>query len=131
MPHIWVEYSANLEPELDIHRFMKVVQEASVGDGKVFPFAGTRIRAVPISTYLIADGHPDNAFVHVEVKIGHGRAQDEKEALCDRVFAAIRSYLAPIRDSRPLGTSMQVEEADPVLNQKDSNYRDYLKRRAT
>ena len=32
--------------------------------------------------------------------------------------------------ARPLGLSLQIEEADPVLNYKLNNYRDYLKARA-
>jgi len=130
MPHIWVEYSANIEKELEVPRFMEAVQLASVGDGRVFPFAGTRVRAVSVRQYLIADGHPDNAFVHVLIRIGHGRSQAEKEALGARAYRAVEAYLAPMMGRRPLGISLQVEEADPVLNYKASNYRDYLKVRS-
>lgn len=130
MPHIWIEYSANLRPQLNVRALMKTVQDAAVDDGSVFPLAGARTRAVCIEDYLIVDGHPDNTFVHVTLKIGHGRDDAVKKRAADRVFAALQEALAPIMAARPLGISMQIEEADPVLNYKSNNYREYVKTRA-
>ena len=76
--------------------------------------------------YLIVDGHPDNAFVHVTLRIGHGRSDEQKAALGARVFEALTAALAPQMASRPLGLSMQIEEAHPVLNYKLNNYREHL-----
>lgn len=126
MPHIWIEYSANIEAELGLDGLMQTVQDAAVGDGSVFPLAGARTRAVPVQRYRIADGHPDNAFVHVVLKVGHGRPLAEREACAKRTFAALQQALAAIMASRPLGLSLQLDEADPVLNYKDSNYREHL-----
>ena len=130
MPHIWIEYSANLRPEIDVRALMKTVQDTAIDDGSVFPLAGARTRAICIDDYLIVDGHPDNAFVHVTLKIGHGRDEAVKKRAGERIFAALQQALAPVMASRPLGITMQIEEADPVLNYKSNNYRDYLKARA-
>lgn len=126
MPHIWIEYSANLEPDLQLEPLMHTVQDAAIGDGTVFPLAGARTRAVPVQRYLIADGHPDNTFIHVVLKVGHGRPLAEREACATRTFDALRAATAELMSSRPLGLSLQLEEADPVLNYKHNNYRDYL-----
>ena len=128
MPHIWIEYSANLD--LDTRALMRAVQDAAVGDGSLYPLAGARTRAVRVDDYLIAEGHPDNAFVHVLLRIGHGRSAAQQAALGERAFQALRDALAPEMARRPLGLSLQVEEADAVLNYKHSNYRDYLAARA-
>ncbi|GAA5235766.1 5-carboxymethyl-2-hydroxymuconate Delta-isomerase [Verticiella sediminum] len=130
MPHIWIEYSANLAPSIDLPAVMAEVQAAAVGDGSVFPLAGARTRAVPVQDYRIADGHPDNAFVHVLLRVGHGRSEAERDALGQRVFATLRKAFAPIMAQRPLGLSLQVDEAHPTLNYKHSNYREYLAERA-
>lgn len=130
MPHIWIEYSSNLRPQLELPKLMKTIQDAAIDDGSVFPLAGARTRGVSIDDYLIVDGHPDNAFVHVTLKIGHGRDLQTKKQLGERVFAALREATAPIMAARPLGLSMQIDEADPVLNYKNNNYREYLKARA-
>ncbi|WP_454669308.1 fumarylacetoacetate hydrolase family protein [Achromobacter kerstersii] len=128
MPHIWIEYSGNLA--LDTRALMRTVQAAAVGDGSLFPLAGARTRALRVDDCLIVDGHPDNAFVHVVLRIGHGRNDAQKAALGERVFQALTTALAPQMAARPLGISMQIEEADPVLNYKLNNYRDYLAARA-
>ncbi|MBV6303988.1 5-carboxymethyl-2-hydroxymuconate Delta-isomerase [Candidimonas humi] len=130
MPHIWIEYSSNLRPQLEVRKLMKTIQDAAIDDGSVFPLAGARTRAIAIDDYLIVDGHPDNSFVHLTLKIGHGRDLETKKQLGERVFAALREATAPIMAARPLGLSMQIDEADPVLNYKTNNYRDYLKARA-
>ena len=128
MPHIWIEYSGNLD--LDTRALMRTVQDAAIGDGSLFPLAGARTRAVRIDDCLIVDGHPDNAFVHVLLRIGHGRSDAQKSALGERVFRALTDAMAAQMAARPLGLSLQIEEADPVLNYKLNNYRDYLKARA-
>ncbi|CUJ25089.1 fumarylacetoacetate hydrolase family protein [Achromobacter kerstersii] len=128
MPHIWIEYSGNLA--LDTRALMRTVQAAAVGDGSLFPLAGARTRALRVDDCLVVDGHPDNAFVHVVLRIGHGRNDAQKAALGERVFQALTTALAPQMAARPLGISMQIEEADPVLNYKLNNYRDYLAARA-
>lgn len=129
MPHIWIEYSANLSKSVDLPELMQTVQDAAVGDGSVFPLAGCRTRGVRIDDYLIVDGHPDNAFVHVLLKVGHGRPVAERDALGRRTFAALQAALAEVMAARPLGLSLHIEEADPVLNYKQSNYREHLARR--
>jgi len=128
MPHIWIEYSGNLA--LDTRKLLQTVQDAAVGDDSLFPLAGARSRALRVDDCLIVDGHPDNAFVHVVLRIGHGRSDEQKAALGERVFRALTAALAPHMAARPLGISMQIEEADPVLNYKLNNYRDYLAARA-
>lgn len=130
MPHIWIEYSSNLRPQLELPKLMKTIQDAAIDDGSVFPLAGARTRGVCVDDYLIVDGHPDNAFVHVTLKVGHGRDLETRKQLGERVFAALREATAPIMAARPLGLSMQIDEADPVLNYKHNNYREYLKARA-
>lgn len=128
MPHIWIEYSANLD--LDTRKLMREVQDAAVGDGSLYPLAGARTRALRIDDYLIVDGHPDNAFVHVLLRIGHGRSTAQQAALGERVFQALERALAADMARRPLGISLQIQEADPVLNYKRNNYREYLAARA-
>lgn len=128
MPHIWIEYSGNLD--LDTRTLMRTVQDAAVGDGSLFPLAGARTRALRVDDCLIVDGHPDNAFVHVVMRIGHGRSDAQKAALGQRVFQALTAALAPHMAAGPLGISLQIEEADPVLNYKLNNYRDHLSARA-
>ncbi len=126
MPHIWVEYSSNLLPEINVDSMLETVQAAAIGDGDVFPLAGARTRGIPINQYRIVDGNPDNAFVYVLLRIAAGRDVSAKQAAGQRILEALQDYLAPITANRPMGISVQLQEVADTLNFKTSNYRDYL-----
>src|SRR5262249_29148237 len=73
MPHITVEYTANLKPEADIPGLLAKINDVLIAQNGVFPVGGIRSRAIELSDFRIADGAADDAFVHVTVKIGAGR----------------------------------------------------------
>ncbi|MGN6451325.1 MAG: 5-carboxymethyl-2-hydroxymuconate Delta-isomerase [Brucella intermedia] len=130
MPHRWVEYSANIEKEISVPQLLETVQDALIDDGSIFPLAGARTRGVRVDNYLVVDGHPDNAFVHVLLRVASGRSEVDRKAAGERVFAKVKDNLAALMASRPLGLSVQMEESDGTVNLKTSNYRDYLRMRA-
>jgi 5-carboxymethyl-2-hydroxymuconate isomerase len=129
MPHIWVEYSANLDAVVAIDRLLDSVHETALATG-VFPVGGTRTRGVRVEKYRIADGHPDNGFVHVVLRIGHGRDAATKKRAAEAVFATVCEFLSGVMEKRPLGISLELQELDPILNFKLNNIHDYVARRA-
>ena len=64
MPHLIVEYSGNLEKQLDMPAILRVVHDAALATG-VFPFGGIRTRGERRDLYLIADA----TFVFLPKKI--------------------------------------------------------------
>jgi 5-carboxymethyl-2-hydroxymuconate isomerase len=64
MPHFTVEYSANLAPEIRAPELLLALRDAAMATGE-FELAAMRLRAEPREVYLLADGHPENAFVHI------------------------------------------------------------------
>jgi 5-carboxymethyl-2-hydroxymuconate isomerase len=128
MPHIVVEYSANLRPRIDLPALLQTLHATAVDTG-VFPFAGTRTRAVARTDYLIADGHPDNAFIHVTLRIGHGRDLETRRRAGQQVFDALCAALAPVQAASPLAISFEVQEIDPDLNFKRNNLHQYVEAR--
>ena len=129
MPHFIIEYSANLERELDLPAFVDVVHEAALATG-IFPLKGMRTRAARRDTYRIADGHPDNGFVHLIARIGHGRTTEVKKAGGQAIFDAVTAYLKPLSDRLPLAISFEIQEIDPDLNFKANNLSEWLESRA-
>lgn len=128
MAHIVIEYSAGLRDRLDLAAFLAEVHRAALATG-VFPIGGIRTRAYEAEYYVIADGHPDNAFVHLSVKVGHGRDLETRKRACEAIFAAACGYLAPLFEELPLGISLEMQEIDPVLTHKKNNLHEYVKRR--
>ena len=129
MAHIVIEYSANLRGQFDLDGFLKAVHEAALATG-VFPIGGIRTRAYEAQHYVIADAHPDNAFVHLSLKVGHGRDVDTRKRACEAIFTAACRQLAPLFERVPLGIALEMQEIDPVLTFKKNNLHDYVKQRA-
>jgi 5-carboxymethyl-2-hydroxymuconate isomerase len=128
MAHILIEYSANLTQDIDFPSFLEAVHRAALGTG-VFPIGGLRTRAYAAEHYRIADGHADNAFVHVMLRVGHGRDVETRKRACAAIFAALCEQLAAVFGRRPLGISLEMQEIDPVLTLKQNNLHEYVKQR--
>jgi 5-carboxymethyl-2-hydroxymuconate isomerase len=120
MPHFILEYSRNLEPELDVPELFRKLRTAALETG-VFPPGGIRFRAYPCETYLVADGKPENAFVHLTLKLGHGRTLDVRRSAGEKLFSALTEHLNPIYEKRPLAISFEMRELDPELSFKKNN----------
>jgi 5-carboxymethyl-2-hydroxymuconate isomerase len=125
MPHQIIEYSANLESRIDIESIVDGLHETAMGiDG--LPVGGLRTRAAKREHYQVADRHPDNAFIHVILKLGHGRPLEKRRAFGEALFAALCELLEPVTSTSPLAISFEIQEIDPELTWKKNNLRDYM-----
>jgi len=129
MPHLTIEYSDNLVPPLDVQRLVDRLHGAALETG-LFEIGALRTRAVARTHYRIADGHPDNAFVHVVLRLRQGRDAARVRRAGETIFAAIGDALAPIHDAGPLGISFEIQEIDPGLSFKRNNLHEIVRRRA-
>lgn len=120
MPHIFVEYSANLEAHVDMRELLGVIHADALETG-VFPLGGIRVRAAPRDLYIIADGNPDNCFVHITLLIGTGRTPEVKKAACDKIFKAVCDHLAEVFEGHPLAISLTLNELNPELTYRHNN----------
>ncbi len=128
MPHIIVEYSANVGGRMSPQSLVECVHEAALRTG-VFPIGGTRTRAAERSCYRIADGHPDNAFVHIVLRIGHGRDLETRRRAAEEVFGEVCKFLEPLSQSSPLGISLEIQEIDPAVSLKKNNLHEHVRAR--
>ncbi len=128
MPHQIIEYSANLEPKLRLSELIATLHETAASV-EAFPLAGLRTRAVRRDHYRIADDYPENGFVHVVLRIAHGRPLDVQQAAGSRIFEALCGHLEPIYSRSPLAISFEMQEINPDLRWKQNNLREYLAKR--
>ncbi len=128
MPHLIVEYSANLEKHLDIKEVLRTVHEAAIDTG-MFPITGIRTRAERRDAYIIADAHPDNGFVHVQARIGTGRTPEARQKAGEHIFAAMKKATAAHASKKPIGVSFEFCEIDPVGAGKFNSVADHVEAR--
>ena len=128
MPHLIVEYSDNLEQALDMTALVRALHEAAIETG-VFPIGGIRTRAARRDIYRIADGHSDNAFIHMQARIGAGRPAEVRQQAAEHIFARLKAETTKVFASRPLGLTIEIVEIDPVGSLKHNNLHDIVAER--
>lgn len=125
MPHFIIEYSGNLEGEIDIGALCEVIRATAAGIA-TFPMAGIRVRAIRVDHYAIADGNPQHGFIDMSIRLRQGRPQEVKEAAAAEVFEAARAFVADVMVRRPLALSLEMRDIDASLSPKTGSIRDFL-----
>ena len=91
MPHIVLEYSANL-PELSDFRalFTEVHQVLHRTGGIKIENCKSRVREA--GHYHVGDGHADNAFVHLDVEFVKGRSAEVRQSIGRECLEVLKKY---------------------------------------
>ena len=126
MPHIQIDYSANLEAAVDMPGFCETLR-ATAATIEAFPLAGIRVRALRVDHYAIADGNPAHGFIDISVRLRGGRPLAVGEAATQALFDAAQAFLAPVMATRSLALSMEMRDIDPALSPKSGSIRDHMK----
>jgi 5-carboxymethyl-2-hydroxymuconate isomerase len=127
MPHLNIEYSANLGDSLDIQALVNRIHETALETG-IFPLGGVRTRAEPRKYYRIANGDPRAGYIHLMVRIGSGRDIETRRNAGERIFAALCDFTDEIYQSRPLALSFELHEIPPEMAWRKNNLHDLLKK---
>ena len=128
MPHFILEYSANLDDDLDLDGLFGALHETAMDTG-VFALGGVRFRAHRCDHYLVADGDPDNAFVHLTARIGRRRDPDVRREVGEKIFNTLTEYLDGLYRERPLAISFELTELTFGLSFRKNNIHERIKRK--
>ncbi|WP_299742771.1 5-carboxymethyl-2-hydroxymuconate isomerase [uncultured Tateyamaria sp.] len=125
MPHIVIDYSANLDDQLDMHGLCLALKDAAAATG-VFPAAGIRVRAHAAQHSVVADGDPNHSFIDIVIRLAAGRTEDQKTLATDAVFEAAKAFTADYMAHQPFMLSLELREIDQNHSRKTSSIRNYL-----
>ena len=125
MPHFTIEYSANLEPRVDIDAAVEVVRKAAVKTG-IFPLGGIRVRAIRCEHYAIADGSSDAGFVAMLLRLGEGRDLPARQKAGEHIFKALSDFLEPAFAHGKLALSFDMQINDKDMSWKRNNIHQHL-----
>jgi 5-carboxymethyl-2-hydroxymuconate isomerase len=110
MPHLTIEYSANL-PADEVGLACGVLHQVLAADG-AFELGAIRVRAMCCEIYEIADSHPDNAFFAMILRIGAGRSKPDIQRIGNALLAKIEPHFTE-RLARPhFALSLDIVEND-------------------
>ena len=132
MPHLEIQYTANLEADADMTGLCRTLTATLVGlrndaGEPVFPLTGTRVMAWPAAHYAVADGAPDRAFIYLLLRIKPGRSDAIKKKAGDALLAAALAHLKPVFAQHAVGLTLEVDEGAHIYEGKQNNLANYMK----
>jgi 5-carboxymethyl-2-hydroxymuconate isomerase len=127
MPHLIIEYSANVADHVDIDRLVDALHDAALASG-VAALDALRTRAVQHDHYAVADRHPDNAFVAVTARLGGGRSRDDQQRVIDTLIDALDDAVGAA--GRTMMLSVEYQEIDPTRRINRNHLRPLVRERA-
>lgn len=87
MPHCLIEYSQNLSDKQPVQNLLEAVFDGVEQSG-LFERSHIRVRAKVFADFLLAS--PDDAFVHVTLRLHQGRNSEQRKQLSAMVLQALR-----------------------------------------
>src|SRR4051812_28853297 len=122
MPHVVVEYTANLGEQARIPELLQRINRHLNAQDSMFPTGGIRSRAIELQHWCIADGsNNEDAFVHLSVRIGRGRSAEDLKRVFDGLFEQLKTHYADTWDKRGMALSMEVNEFSEAGTWKHNN----------
>jgi 5-carboxymethyl-2-hydroxymuconate isomerase len=125
MPHFTIEYSANIEPRVDIAAVCELVRKTAVETG-IFPLGGIRVRAIRCAHFAIADGRADLGFLDMLLRIGEGRDLATRKAAGEHIFKALSAHLDQVFAQSKFALSFDMQINDKDTSWKRNNIHDML-----
>jgi 5-carboxymethyl-2-hydroxymuconate isomerase len=107
MPHLTLEYSDNLE--VDVQPLLARLHAEVVATGAI-NLKGIKSRAIKHSQYRVADGDPDYAFVHVGLLIREGRPIEVQKEATQRVMKVLKESFGHLFEKRKLSLTVDLKE---------------------
>jgi 5-carboxymethyl-2-hydroxymuconate isomerase len=115
MPHLTIEYSANIEAH--IAGLCHALRDVMLASG-LFEIGAIRVRARPCPHFAIADELPQNAFADIILRIGKGRSNQEKSTVGQAIIGCAETHFASLLLQPHFALSLEVQEISPQFSWK-------------
>lgn len=117
MPHLTLEYTANLE-DFPASRVLARLNGSLLASGQ-FEGPDIKSRALALDCFQVGDGMSDAAFVHVTLSLLADRTPETKKALSEALLDAVQHVVSPPGHLQAcLQTTVEVRDLDRALYSK-------------
>lgn len=117
MPHLTIQHSPALGERHDMAALCAALRQVMIAQG-CFPVGGIRVRAWPTPAEALADGHPDNAYADMLLRMGAGRPDAVKRAAGAALMAAAEAFFADDLATPHMMLALEIIEIDPEFSWK-------------
>ena len=116
MPHLNIEYSANLADAFDVPTALRRVNDVVLATG-LFEPAQVKSRAIALEHFRIGNADEGEAMVHARIHVVTGRSLQVRQALAKSVVATLQSALGPV-PGLIVQITAEVNEMDEAIYSK-------------
>lgn len=117
MPHLTMEYSANLDDRVDMSRLCHRLRDTLLDTG-YFEIGAVRVRAIRCDHYSVADRLPENAFIDASLRIGEGRDESVRQTIGDALVECLQHELVELFETPHFALSLEVREISKAFSWK-------------
>lgn len=117
--HLSIEYSANLEPDIDMAVFCDVARQAMVKT-EIFPVAGIRVRAFRADHASLANGDKMHGFIDMILRMGPGREKNARLSAMESIYAALEEMVKE-KINQPVALTLEIQEINYPFAEKRLN----------
>jgi len=128
MPHLTLEYSANLDGKVDFDGLCRALNQEIAGL-PFFEVGAIRVRAFRSVAHAVADMGPLDGFIDMQFRIGTGRSLAEKRIAGDGLFAVASQFVSPLLAEPHFALSLEIREIDPDLSWRKNTMHSRLRNR--
>jgi 5-carboxymethyl-2-hydroxymuconate isomerase len=114
MPHLFLEYTANVPDEPDFDAVLGRLHAALAASGAFDPVR-IKSRVVRHEAFRAADGAPDRAFVHLTAAVLDGREPAVLRAAADALLGVLREAFPRARAERRCDLTLELREMPRAL----------------
>ncbi len=90
MPHCVIEYTRDIENDVDIKKLMEIAFDAVNGSG-LFDRTAIKARAIGYDNFMSGQDRDD--YIHISVKILSGRTAEQKKMLSGHVIEKLTPHV--------------------------------------
>ena len=117
MPHLSIQYSPQLAQRHDMAGLCKQLREVMIDQG-CFPVGGIRVRAWPTPAEALADGHPNNCYADMILRMGTGRTTEAKQAAGAALMAGVEAFFASELKAGHMMLALEIVEINGEMSWK-------------
>lgn len=110
MPHLVLEYTANLLPDFVPAQALHRMNTVLLASGEFVP-DHIKSRAIRLDDFLMGDSAP-GAYMHARLHLLSGRAPAVKLAITEGLVAALRSCIIEGHPARPVQITAEARDMD-------------------
>jgi len=110
MPHLTLEYTENVQPEVAFDDLFARLHQVLVNVGAI-AIGNCKSRARCLDIYYIGDGEPQHAFVHLVIRLIEGRSVELKRQIGRECLEVLEEFFTP-SPGLELQTTVEIQDIE-------------------